>query len=48
MFENEVQTRSSICGAGILLGILFFLAHFPLMVLIVPVVILFLGIVADP
>jgi len=48
MFENEMQTRAAICSTGILLGIIFFLAHVPLILLIVPVAILFLGIVADP
>jgi hypothetical protein len=48
MFENELQTRAAICGTGILLGIIFFLAHLPLILLVVPVAILFLGIVADP
>ena len=48
MFENEVQTRAAICGTGILLGIFFSCAHLPLLLLIVPVAILFLGLVADP
>ena len=48
MFENEVQTRAAICGTGILLGIVFVLAHLPLLLLIVPVAVLFLGLVADP
>jgi hypothetical protein len=48
MFENEVQTRCAICGTGILLGLIFVLAHLPLLLLIVPVAVLFLGIVADP
>ncbi|MDD5186895.1 MAG: hypothetical protein PHF57_01655 [Methanoregula sp.] len=48
MFENEVQTRCAICGTGILLGIVFLLAHLPLFLLIVPVAVLFLGLVADP
>ena len=48
MFENELQTRSAICGAGILLGLVFVLAGLPLILLVVPVGILFLGIVADP
>jgi len=48
MFENEVQTRCAICGTGVLLGIIFVLAHLPLILLIVPVAVLFLGIVADP
>ena len=48
MFENEMQTRAAICGTGLLLGIIFLFAHLPLILLIVPVAILFLGIVADP
>ena len=48
MFENELQTRCAICGTGILLGLIFVLAHLPLILLIVPVAVLFLGIVADP
>jgi hypothetical protein len=48
MFESEVQTRAAICGAGILLALIFLLAHLPLLLLVVPVIILFLGFVADP
>jgi len=48
MFENEMQTRCAICGTGILLGLLLVLAHLPLLLLIVPIAILFLGLVADP
>jgi len=48
MFENEVQTRAAICGIGILLGLVLVLAHLPLLLLIVPVAVLFLGLVADP
>jgi hypothetical protein len=48
MFEDEVQTRCSICGTGVLLGLIFVLAHLPLILLTVPVAVLFLGIVADP
>jgi len=48
MFENEVQTRAAICGNGILLAIIFLFAHLPIVLLIVPVAILFLGLVADP
>ncbi len=48
MFENELQTRCAICGTGVLLGLIFVLAHLPLILLIVPVTVLFLGIVADP
>jgi len=48
MFENEVQTRAAICGTGLLLGVIFLFAHLPLILLILPAAILFLGIVADP
>ena len=48
MFEDEVQTRCAICGTGVLLGLIFVLAHIPLILLTVPVAILYLGIVADP
>ena len=48
MFENPLQTRAAICGTGLLLGIIFFLAHLPAILLVVPVAILFLGFVADP
>lgn len=48
MFENELQTRCAICGTGILLGLVLLLAHLPVICLLVPVAILFLGIVADP
>jgi len=48
MFENELQTRTAICGTGILLGLVFVLAHLPLILLIVPVAVLFLGLIADP
>jgi len=48
MFENVLQTRVAISGTGVLLAIIFLLAHLPLILLTVPVAILFLGIVADP
>ena len=48
MFEDEVQTRCAICGTGVLLGIVLVLVHLPLILLIVPVAVLFLGLVADP
>jgi hypothetical protein len=48
MFENEVQTRIAICGTGVLLGLILVLAHLPILLLILPVMVLFLGIVADP
>ena len=48
MFENELQTRYAIGGTGILLGLIVVLARLPLFLLIMPVAVLFLGIVADP
>jgi hypothetical protein len=48
MFENEVQTRAAICGTGILLAIIFLIVQLPLILLILPVAVLFLGVVADP
>ena len=48
MFENELQTRAAISGSGLLLALIFFFAHLPLILMIVPVTIFFLGIVADP
>ena len=48
MFENELQTRAAICGTGILLGLVLVLAHLPLLLLVVPIAVLFLGLVADP
>lgn len=40
--------RAALCGAGILAGIIVLAAQLPLILFIVPVVIFFLGIVADP
>jgi hypothetical protein len=48
MFENTLQTRAAICGSGLLLSLIFLLAHLPIILQILPVAILFLGIVADP
>jgi len=48
MFEDVMQTRAAICGTGLLLALIFLFAHLPLILLIVPVAILFIGIVADP
>ena len=48
MTENPLLTRAAICGAGILAGIIIVLAHLPLILLAIPVVILFLGIIAGP
>ena len=48
MFENEWQTRCAICGTGILLGAIFLIAHFPVILCTVPVAVLFIGLTADP
>ena len=48
MFENEVLTRCAIAGTGMVLGLIGVLAHLPLLFLILPVAVVFLGIVADP
>lgn len=48
MFENELQTRAAICGTGVLLAIVFVFAHLPVLLLVLPVAVLFLGLVADP
>lgn len=48
MFEDERMTRVAICGAGSLLAIIFLVAQLPHLLLVVPVAILFLGLVADP
>jgi hypothetical protein len=48
MVEHGVQTRAAICGTGILLGIIVSLAHLPVILLVIPAAILFLGVVADP
>ncbi len=41
-------TRCAIGGTGIVLGLIGVLAHLPFLFLILPVVVIFLGIVADP
>ena len=48
MFENEVLTRCAIAGTGMVLGLIGVLAPLPLLFLILPVAVVFLGIVADP
>jgi hypothetical protein len=40
MFENELQTRAAICGTGVLIGLVFVLAHLPLILLILPIEVL--------
>jgi hypothetical protein len=48
VFENEVLTRCAIAGTGIVLGLIGVLAHLPFLFLILPVAVVFLGMVADP
>jgi hypothetical protein len=48
MFENVVQTRAAICGTGLLLGIIFLGAGLPQVLEIIPIAVVFLGLVADP
>ena len=48
MFENEWQTRCAICGTGVLLGAIFLFAHFPVILLTVPVAVLLIGLTAEP
>jgi hypothetical protein len=48
VFENEMLTRCAIGGTGIVLGLIVVLAHLPFLFLILPVAVVFLGIVADP
>ena len=48
MFENEWQTRCAICGMGVLLGAIFLIAHFPVILFAVPVAVLFIGLTVDP
>jgi hypothetical protein len=48
MFENELQNRCAICGTGVLIVLVFVLAHLPLILLLLPIVVLLLGLVADP
>jgi hypothetical protein len=47
VFERNLRTRAAVFGTGIMLGLVLVLAHLPLILLAVPVIILFLGIVAD-
>lgn len=41
--STELQTRAAICGSGLLLAVIFFFAHLPVILLVVPVAVLFLG-----
>jgi hypothetical protein len=47
MMENDLRTRSALCGTGILLALILVMAHQPLVLLAVPAVMIFLGIAAD-
>ena len=48
MFENALLTRCAIGGTGILIGLIFVLARLPHLLLVLPLAVLFLGVVADP
>ena len=48
MFENERMTRCAICGTGLLLAAVFLVAGLPIVLLVIPVAVIFLGLVADP
>ncbi len=48
MFENERMTRAAICGTGLLLAAVFLFAGLPIVLLVIPVAVIFLGLVADP
>jgi hypothetical protein len=45
--NSDLNTRSAICGTGILLALVLVIARLPLVLLAVPVGMIFLGIVAD-
>jgi hypothetical protein len=48
MFENERMTRCAICGTGLLLAAVFLFAGLPIVLLVIPVAVIFIGLVADP
>ncbi|HVN73093.1 MAG TPA: hypothetical protein VMT44_00700 [Methanoregula sp.] len=43
MFEQPFVTRAAICGTGLLLALIFLCAGFPVILLVIPVAVLFLG-----
>ena len=45
--DSDLNTRSALCGTGILLALILVIARLPLVLLAVPVGMIFLGIVAD-
>jgi hypothetical protein len=47
MTDSDLRTRSALCGAGILLALVIVVAPLPLILLAVPAVMIFSGIVAD-
>jgi len=47
MNEQDLRTRTGVFGIGILLTLMVDIAHLPLILIVVPLVILFLGMVAD-
>ena len=46
MFENERMTRCAICGTGLLLAAVFLFAGLPIVLLVIPVAVIFIGLVA--
>jgi hypothetical protein len=48
MFENELQSRCTICGTRVTPVFVFVAARFPFILLTVPIAVLFHGLVADP
>jgi hypothetical protein len=47
MTHSDLRTRSALCGTGILLTLVLVMAHQPAILLALPAVMIFLGIVAD-
>jgi hypothetical protein len=47
MTGNDLQTRAGVFGTGILLALVMVVAHLPLVLLVMPVGMIFLGVVAD-
>ncbi len=47
MNEQDLRTRTSVFGLGIVLALVVDIGHLPLILIVVPLVILFLGMVAD-
>ncbi len=47
MNEQDLRTRAAVFGTGILLALVVDIAHLPFILIVIPLVILFLGLVAD-